>query len=120
MNIAQGYSLLPTDQAIGRAIDVYYTYAHRQPLWLFSRDALTVNSSEVLLLVVLSIAAQHPSESSSQEALLPAETYSDAARGLIMSKVASASVDLSVLQALCLLAYSNKLGRGSHRRAKFT
>ena len=114
MDSAHKSSLLPTDQTIGRAIDLYYMYAHRQPLWLFSRDALTVSSNEVLILVVLSIAAQHPSWSSSHEVLLSAETYSDAARSLIMSRIASASVDLYVLQALCLLAYSNKLGKSHY------
>lgn len=103
-------SLLPPNDIIALVIHAYYEYAHRQPLWLFERDdALNSDCCEELLLTILSIAAQHSSTNSFREHLHSAETYSDAARSMIMLRIASASVDMRILQALCLLSFSNLL-----------
>lgn len=97
------------------ALGTFFKYAHRQPFWPSDRDNFpNASSSEELILVILSIAAQRPPEGSSNEILLSPESYSDAARSMMMLEIVSASVDLSVLQALCLLVYSNHLCKAYH------
>jgi hypothetical protein len=95
-----------------RAIDVYFQCAHRQPLWLFNQDEfLTPNSCEELLLMILSVAIQYDPDQFSDDNMRSSEAYSDAARSLVMLRIANSSIDVSVLQALCLLAYFNLLSK---------
>ncbi|OAL53983.1 hypothetical protein IQ07DRAFT_584576 [Pyrenochaeta sp. DS3sAY3a] len=102
--------LIPDDLTMEWAIEIYYKNSHRQPLWLFNHgETLHLRSCEEILLTVLSIATQHPSRNSVQGTLSSPETYSDAARSMIMLRIASASINLPILQALCLLAYSGML-----------
>lgn len=78
------------DGIIIPAIKCFFRHVHRQPLWLFDRDDnLSTRLSEEILLAILSIVAQHPYIDHDLEQLRSPEHYSDAARGLIMSRIAS-------------------------------
>lgn len=100
--------LLPTTDAINKAIEIYFMCSHRQPIWLFdSANQLSYESPEELILVVLALSTQYaPSEFAGLQ-MHPPATYNDASRSLIMLKIANSTVDLSTIHALILLAFSN-------------
>ncbi|KAH6679993.1 hypothetical protein F5X68DRAFT_234509 [Plectosphaerella plurivora] len=93
------------------AITTYFRCSHRQPVWLFERaEELTQDTAEELSLVVLGISLQYSQQDSPpfhNTTLQAPSTYTDAARSLIMLKLANATVAMQTLQALCLLATSN-------------
>lgn len=103
-----GSSLVPDRQTVADAISIYFRCGHRQPIWLFeSSEELSPDSPEELLLTVLGLSIQYaPAEFDNVPVQAPS-VYNDASRSLIMLQIASSSVSLSTLQALCLLVFSN-------------
>lgn len=100
--------LIPTNDAVIQAINIYFLCSHRQPIWLFeTRSQVSPDSPEELLLVILGLSTQYAPHQFSATELQPPASYSDAARSMIMLKIANSTVDLSTIQALCLLAFSN-------------
>ncbi|ETN43601.1 uncharacterized protein HMPREF1541_02760 [Cyphellophora europaea CBS 101466] len=100
--------LLPQDNVISRALDVYFLCCHRQPVWLFeARGDLSSDSAEELVLTILGLSTLYAPDEFSEFQLRDPGAYNDAARSLIMLKVANSTVDMSMLQALCLLAFAN-------------
>ena len=103
--------LLPTKEVLGKALNVYFRCAHRQPLWLFDDPGeLYEDACEELQLVLLSIGVQYEPSNFTEPTILPARAYNDAAQGMIMLKIANGSIHLRSLQSLCLLAFSNMVG----------
>lgn len=103
-----GSRLLPSRSLVSRGIDIYFLCSHRQPIWLFeSPGDLSPDSREELILAVLAISVQYARDHLAGAGLLSPSVYSDAARSLIMLRIANASVDVATLQSLCLLSFSN-------------
>ena len=101
-------SLLPSREIISKAIEIYFLCSHRQPIWLFDPPIkLSPDCSEELLLCILGLSIQYAPETFAEFQLQTSSAFNDAARSLIMLKIANSTVDLSALQSLCLLAYSN-------------
>jgi hypothetical protein len=104
-------SLIPPWRIMSDAITKYFRCSHRQPVWLFERpEQLTQDTAEELLLVILGISLQYSHQDpppSQGVALQSSSAYTDAARSLIMLKLANSTVAMQTLQALCLLATSN-------------
>lgn len=107
--LTAGHSrLLPSAEVVDKAIDIYFRCCHRQPCWIFeSRKDLTSNAAEELLLVVLGIGSQYEELDFGDGRLQSSSACTDAARTQILLKLANSTVDLSTLQALCLLAFAN-------------
>lgn len=101
-------SLVPSRDAVLKAIEVYFLCSHRQPIWLFEPpNKLSPDCSEEILLCILGLSIQYAESSFTEFQLQSSSAYNDAARSLIMLRIANSTVDLSVLQSLCLLSYSN-------------
>jgi hypothetical protein len=114
-------SLLPSRDVIAIAIDIYFSCVHRQPLWLFDYDgSLSPNSCEELILSVLSLSIQYaPSQFRGFQLQYP-KIYSNAARTLVMHKIADGDIELSSIQSLCLLAFSNLVCKENTSFTQFT
>jgi hypothetical protein len=101
-------SLLPSRDAIAKAIELYFLCGHRQPVWLFDPPSkLNPECSEELLLTVLGLSVQYAPNDFAEAQMQTPSAYNDAARVLIMLKVANSTIDLATIQSLCLLTYSN-------------
>ncbi|CAK7264593.1 hypothetical protein SEPCBS119000_001077 [Sporothrix epigloea] len=114
--------LLPSARVIAEAIRVYFSCCHRQPVWLFEpKSSLSVASPDAVLLCILALSTQHSPDAFaglSDDALPSPDDYNEAARRAILQDLASMSVTLATLQALCLLSFSN-LVRGDVQLASF-
>ena len=88
--------------AVAKAVDFYFQYCHRQPIWCFNYEDLEEMGflPKELVYSILTLTARF---SRAQDQL---QFYSDTARTLIMLRVASGTVDLETIESLCLLAYS--------------
>jgi hypothetical protein len=105
-------SLLPPKEVVAKAIDIYFLCSHRQPLWLFDPEAtLSPNSCEELLLAVLGLSVQYAPDEFGGGHMGAPDAYNDACRSLIMLRIANSTFGLATLQALCLLAFSNLVGK---------
>ncbi|RSL57628.1 hypothetical protein CEP54_008166 [Fusarium duplospermum] len=88
-------------ETITRAINIYFTRIHRQPLWLFDTESPpTPNSSVELICVILALSVTYDDSGFSDTGLRSPISYGNTARRLIMLKVAEGSVDLQSVQAL--------------------
>jgi hypothetical protein len=98
----------PSSSAIAKAIDLYFEYCHRQPIWCFDRDEVSDPSclSEELVCCLLALTSRF---SRDRESL---QHYGDSARSLIMLRMANGTVELETIESLCLLSYSSFLGKG--------
>jgi hypothetical protein len=111
-------SLLP-DLATRRiAVEIYLQHSHYQPLCVF--DAGDANQdaywSEDAILPVLALVSLRDVEQFKIKGLgiQSHEVFGDAARRVLMSRLASGTVTLKTLQALCLVAFYNHISK--HRR----
>jgi hypothetical protein len=98
----------PSSSAIAKAIDLYFEYCHRQPIWCFDRDEVSDPSclSEELVCCLLALTSRF---SRDRDHL---QHYGDSARSLIMLRMANGTVELETIESLCLLSYSSFLGKG--------
>lgn len=96
----------PSSSAIAKAIDHYYEYCHRQPIWCFEREELSDPSylSEELVCCLLALTSRF---SRDRDCL---QHYADSARSLVMLRMANGTVELETIESLCLLSYSSFLG----------
>lgn len=95
----------PTPSAVVTAIDLYFQYCHRQPIWCFNRDEIDGRSQE-LICSILALTSRFLRER--ERAQL--QRYADGARRLIMLRIANGTVELETLESLCLLSYSFFMG----------
>lgn len=109
--LALGYedSKVNPSSRISQAIDQYFQYCHRQPIWCFEREEVKDPSylSEELVCSILTLTARFSQERDELQ------HYGDTARTLIMLRIANGSVELETLESMCLLAYSSFLGTSS-------
>lgn len=91
---------------ISQAIDLYFQYCHRQPIWCFDREEVKDPSyiSEELVCSILTLTSRFSQE---RDEMLH---YGDTARTLVMLRIANGTVELETIESLCLLAYSSFLG----------
>jgi hypothetical protein len=96
----------PSSSAIAKAIDLYFEYCHRQPIWCFEREEIADPSylSEELVCCLLALTSRF---SRDRDHL---QHYGDSARSLIMLRMANGTVELETIESLCLLSYSSFLG----------
>jgi len=98
----------PSSQ-ISQAIDLYFQYCHRQPIWCFDREEIKDLShiSEELVCSILTLTSRFSKE---RDEMLH---YGDTARTLVMLRIANGTVELETIESLCLLAYSSFVGRSA-------
>jgi hypothetical protein len=89
-----------------QAIELYFQYCHRQPIWCFDREEVKdpSNISEELVCSILTLTSRFSQE---RDEMLH---YGDTARTLVMLRIANGTVELETIESLCLLAYSSFLG----------
>ncbi|KAF5008247.1 hypothetical protein FDECE_5483 [Fusarium decemcellulare] len=87
---------------VSKAVDLYFELCHRQPIWCFERQDLEQMSEipEELLYSILELTARFLPDRGPQ-------TYGDTARGCIMQRVATGTVQLETIESLCLMSYSS-------------
>lgn len=92
---------------VSQAIDLYFQYCDRQPIWCFDREEVKDPNyiSEELVCSILTLTARFSQERDGMQ------HYADTARTLIMLRIANGSVELETLESLCLLSYSYFLGK---------
>lgn len=106
--------MLPPRDITLQVIELYFQYNHRQPLWVFEPEDLSFpeNCSQEVLFAVLSLASRYSTLTLTPDELAQTiSKYSQAARNLIISKIANGTVDLATLQSLCILSFSNFVGK---------
>lgn len=87
---------------VGQALELYFQYCHRQPIWCFNYEDL--ESMEFLPKeLVYSILTLTSRFSRLQDQM---QLYASTARTLIMLRVANGTVDMETIEGLCLLSYS--------------
>lgn len=120
MNNTNEYSSnsLPPRDVVFDVVQQYFTYCHRQPLWLFDDNDMSslLRCSEELLFSLLSLAARYSSHAyfDGQHQIF-AHKYGEIARGLVMFRIAQGTVTLPTIQSLCLLALANFVGQLFYR-----
>lgn len=89
-----------------QAVEFYFQYCHRQPIWCFDREEVKDPSSvsEELVCSILTLTARFSQDRDEMQ------YYCDTARTLVMLRIANGSVGLETLESLCLLSYSFFLG----------
>ncbi|GFF68446.1 hypothetical protein IFM47457_02067 [Aspergillus lentulus] len=108
---------MPPKEIVAEGIALYFQYCHKQPLWLFLPDSLSIPErcrSEVLF-GILSLALRY-----SNNPFLDGRTdrmcrqYAEAARSYVMFRIVQGTVDLSTLQCLCLIALAEYIANDTH------
>jgi hypothetical protein len=109
---------MPPKGIVAEGISLYFKYCHKQPLWLFEPDELSILEacrSEVIF-GTLSLALRY-----SNNPLLEGRTdqmcrhYAEAARSYVMFRIAQGTVDLSTIKSLCLITLAEYIGRNFFR-----
>jgi hypothetical protein len=107
---------MPPKEIVSEGIALYFQYCHKQPLWLFLPDSLSIPErcrSEVIF-GILGLALRY-----SNNPFLEGRTdqmcrqYTEAARSYVMFRIVQGTVDLSTLQCLCLTALAEYIGENS-------
>lgn len=95
-----------------RAIDAYFAFCHRQPIWLFDdKDGLLQDHVSTEIISAILALVMHYGTVEHQLGLpLEPMNYASLARKQIMLHVAEGCVTLATMQALCLLAFANFVG----------
>lgn len=98
-------SLHLSSPTVTRAVDLYFQYCHRQPIWCFNYEDLEDMGvlPRELVYSLLTLTARFSRNSRDQAQY---QYYCSTARTLIMLRVSSGTVDLETIESLCLLAYS--------------
>ncbi|KAF2104033.1 hypothetical protein NA57DRAFT_30874 [Rhizodiscina lignyota] len=95
-------SLRPSSSVIARAIELYFEYCHRQPIWCFNREEVEDHDrlADDLVCSILALTSRFWRERDQLQ------DYGDKARSLIMLHVANGTVELTTIESLCLLSFS--------------
>ncbi|KAI1623112.1 hypothetical protein EDD37DRAFT_682606 [Exophiala viscosa] len=107
--------LLPPPDCLSEMTLLYRRHCHRQPVWLFDDVELASLSQqpEELLLAILALTTRFSANPyfHRTDRIDMAQRFGDAARNLVMLKIANAGVRFSTIQSLCLLAYAGFAAR---------
>ncbi|KAH7133629.1 hypothetical protein EDB81DRAFT_658761 [Dactylonectria macrodidyma] len=103
-------NLRPHPSDIATGINLYFKYCHRQPIWCFERDEVSDHASlsEELACSILALTSRF-SDNRDQSAL-----HGNIAKSLIMLRIANGTVDLPIIESLCLLSYSAFMDGNTH------
>ncbi|KAJ5151318.1 uncharacterized protein N7482_010570 [Penicillium canariense] len=95
---------------ISQAVNLYFQYCHRQPIWCFDREEVKDTSyiSEELVCSILTLTSRFSQERDELQ------HYGDSARTLVMLRIANGTVELETIESLCLLSYSSFLDGNAH------
>lgn len=100
------------------AVELYFQLCHRQPLWLFEREELSIPGeiSEELVFALLALTVRFSVtpffEGRSHQEI--SRKYGEVSRGHIMFRIAQGTVQMSTIQSLCLLSFANFTGIACH------
>ncbi|KAJ5683557.1 hypothetical protein N7462_006722 [Penicillium macrosclerotiorum] len=103
-------SKISPSSRISQAIDLYFQYCHRQPIWCFDREEVKETSyiSEELVCSILTLTSRFSQERDELQ------HYGDSARTLVMLRIANGTVELETIESLCLLSFSSFLDGNGH------
>ncbi|KAK5788957.1 hypothetical protein VI817_009915 [Penicillium citrinum] len=98
-------SKLHPSSRLTQAIELYFQYCHRQPIWCFDREEVKDPSyvSEELACSIITLTSRFSQE---RDEMIH---YGDSARTLVMLRIANGTVELETIESLCLLSYSSFL-----------
>lgn len=107
-------SKLHPSSRLTQAIDLYFQYCHRQPIWCFDREEVKDPSyvSEELACSIITLTSRFSQE---RDEMIH---YGDSARTLVMLRIANGTVELETIESLCLLSYSSFLGKRCEEKKK--
>ncbi|KAH8690148.1 hypothetical protein BGW36DRAFT_67754 [Talaromyces proteolyticus] len=93
-----------------KAIDLFFKYWHRQPLWCFNLDELEDQDDlpDELVWSIQALAAPFTQDPDQWQ------HYANNARRLIMFRVANGTVELATIESLCFLSYSFFINAEGH------
>lgn len=105
---------IPPKDMISKCIALYFQYCHKQPLWLFDPEIFS-NLSDIPDEVIFGISSlalrysrRHIPDGQVDQLC---RQYVEAAHSLISLRIARGRVNLSTMQALCLIALAEYIGR---------
>jgi len=104
---------MPPQDIVVESFGLYLRYCHKQPLWLFDEEDLLKPEacSQEVIFGILALALRYSENPFFDgRAHKMCREYAEAARGLIMLRIAQGSVQLSTIQCLCLVALANFIG----------
>ncbi|KAJ5895010.1 hypothetical protein N7495_006701 [Penicillium taxi] len=92
------------------AIELYFQYCHRQPIWCFDREEVkdANTTSEELACSIITLTSRFSQDRDDLQ------HYGDTARTLVMLRIANGTVELDTIESLCLLSYSAFLDGNGH------
>ncbi|KAJ5634307.1 hypothetical protein N7528_002149 [Penicillium herquei] len=95
---------------VTHAIDLYFQYCHRQPIWCFDREEVKDPGyiSEELVCSIITLTSRFSQDHEE------VQQYGDTARTLVMLRIANGTVELETIESLCLLSYSSFLDGNGH------
>lgn len=107
-------NLRPSRLDIETALDLYFKFCHRQPVWCFEHDEVS-NYGTIPEDLVCSILALTSRFSEKRDQM---QIWRKNAKRLIMFRIANGSVELTTIEALCLLSYSSFMGKRFPSKSK--
>ncbi|KAF3398370.1 putative dioxygenase subunit alpha YeaW [Penicillium rolfsii] len=110
-------SRMPPREMISKCIALYFQYCHKQPLWLFDPEDFSnlAGTPDEIILGISSLALRY-----SRSHILDGQVdrqcrqYAEAAQSLISIRIARGKVNLSTMQALCLIALAEYIANDTH------
>ncbi|KAJ5777681.1 hypothetical protein N7520_000927 [Penicillium odoratum] len=108
---------MPPKGIVAEGVALYFKYCHKQPLWLFDADELSIPETcrNEVIFGTLSLALRY-----SNNPFLEGRTdkmcrhYAEAARSYIMFRIAQGTVDLSTIKSLCLITLAEYIANDAH------
>ncbi|KAI6360758.1 hypothetical protein MCOR25_006645 [Pyricularia grisea] len=99
---AAGSSVGFHPEDVATAMELYFKYCHRQPIWCFERDEIGDPETlpEELTSSIMALTARF------SRRRVNTQLYSSNAKTLIMLRIANGTVDLFTIESLCILAYA--------------
>lgn len=105
---------IPPKYIVTESISLYFQYCHKQPLWLFDPDGLSMPEGcrNEVIFGILALALRY-----SNNDFLHGRTdqlcrrYAEAACSLVMLRITQGTVDLSTMQSLCLIALAEYISK---------
>jgi hypothetical protein len=101
--VPENPDLKPSRAELSTAINLYFKYCHRQPIWCFERGQVS-NYNTVPIELAYSILALTSRFADKRD---NHPLYGNSAKTLIMLRIANGTVDLMTIESLCLLSYSS-------------
>lgn len=105
---------MPPKDMISKCLALYFQYCHKQPLWLFDpKDFSNLSDIPDEIIFGISSLALRYSRSHTLDGQVDqlCRPYAEAAHSLISLRISRGSVNLSTMQALCLIALAEYIGQ---------